>query len=37
MKRVCVFCGSKHGVQAAYAESARALGRTLVAHNLGLV
>jgi hypothetical protein len=37
MKRVCVFCGSKHGVAPAYAESANALGRTLVAHKLGLV
>ena len=37
MRRVCVFCGSSHGVRPAYAESARALGQALVARGLGLV
>jgi hypothetical protein len=37
MKRVCVFCGSKHGVRPGYTESARSLAQTLVKHNIGLV
>jgi uncharacterized protein (TIGR00730 family) len=37
LKRVCVFCGSKHGVRPAYREAARALGETLVAAGIGLV
>ncbi|MNX85658.1 LOG family protein YvdD [compost metagenome] len=37
MNRICVFCGSKPGNRPAYVESARALGRALVARGLGLV
>jgi len=37
MRRVCVFCGSSHGIRPAYAEAARALGQVLVARGLGLV
>jgi uncharacterized protein (TIGR00730 family) len=37
MKRVCVFCGSSAGGNAAYAEAARHLGRALVGRGLGLV
>ncbi len=37
MKRICVFCGSRVGNKPEYAETARALGRALVARGLGLV
>lgn len=37
IKRVCVFCGSKHGVRPGYTEAARALGRVLVSKHIGLV
>jgi uncharacterized protein (TIGR00730 family) len=37
MKRVCVFCGSSAGLDPAYAEAARALGRALVERGLELV
>jgi uncharacterized protein (TIGR00730 family) len=37
MRRVCVFCGSSHGLHSAYAEAARALGRALVTRGAGLV
>jgi uncharacterized protein (TIGR00730 family) len=37
MQRVCVFCGSSHGVRPAYADAARALGQALVARGCGLV
>jgi uncharacterized protein (TIGR00730 family) len=37
MKRVCVFCGSSPGRQAAYTETARAMARALVDRGLGLV
>lgn len=37
MQRVCVFCGSSAGSNPAYAEAARAMGRTLVARGLSLV
>jgi hypothetical protein len=37
MKRICVFCGSSFGVRPEYADSARALGRALVARNIALV
>ncbi|MBO9541998.1 TIGR00730 family Rossman fold protein [bacterium] len=37
MNRICVFCGSKPGNRPAYVESARALGRALVARGCGLV
>jgi uncharacterized protein (TIGR00730 family) len=36
-KRVCVFCGSKAGVQPVYAAAAAELGRLLVQHDAGLV
>ena len=37
MKRVCVFCGSAVGRQAAYAEAARALAAELLRRRIGLV
>lgn len=37
MKAVCVYCGSSPGRLPVYADAARALGRALVAHDLGLV
>ena len=36
-RRVCVFCGSATGVRAAYADSARALGREVARRGIGLV
>ena len=37
MNRVCVFCGSSHGRNPAYASAARALGRALAARHIGVV
>jgi uncharacterized protein (TIGR00730 family) len=37
MRRVCVYAGSNHGSDPAYAESARALGTELAARGIGLV
>ena len=37
LRRVCVFCGSKHGVRPDYTEAARAMGTTLVAAGIDLV
>jgi uncharacterized protein (TIGR00730 family) len=37
LRRVCVFCGSKHGVRPEYTESARAMGTALVAAGIDLV
>lgn len=37
MKRICVFCGSNFGLDAAYREAAQSLGRTLVRRQIGLV
>jgi len=37
MKAICVYCGARTGVNAAYAEGARALAGALVEQNLGLV
>ncbi|OWK40943.1 TIGR00730 family Rossman fold protein [Fimbriiglobus ruber] len=37
MKRVCVFCGSRTGTNPVHAETARAVGRALVARGWGLV
>jgi uncharacterized protein (TIGR00730 family) len=37
VKRVCVFCGSSVGTNAAYQDVARVLGGTLVRRGLGLV
>jgi len=36
-QRLCVFCGSKAGNQAAYSEAARVLGEVLVREGIGLV
>lgn len=37
MKSLAVYCGASLGASAEYAEAARALGRALVEHNIGLV
>jgi uncharacterized protein (TIGR00730 family) len=37
LRRVCVFCGSKHGVRPEYTEAARAMGAALVAGGIDLV
>ena len=37
MQSVCVFCGSSTGIDPAYAEAARSLGRTLAEANVRLV
>jgi uncharacterized protein (TIGR00730 family) len=37
LRRVCVFCGSKHGVRPQYTEAARAMGTALVAGGIDLV
>jgi hypothetical protein len=37
LKRLCVFCGSKHGVRPAYREAARAMGEALVTAGIDLV
>ena len=37
MDRICVYCGSSAGRDPAYAEAARALGRTLAGRGIGLV
>jgi uncharacterized protein (TIGR00730 family) len=37
LRRVCVFCGSKHGVRPEYTEAARAMGSALVASGVDLV
>ncbi|GJL66639.1 MAG: cytokinin riboside 5'-monophosphate phosphoribohydrolase [Nitrospirales bacterium] len=37
MKRLCVFCGSTKGSQAAYEQAARQLGQLLVERGIGLV
>lgn len=37
MKRICVYCGSSPGRDAAYREAASALGRALADRGLGLV
>jgi uncharacterized protein (TIGR00730 family) len=37
MKRLCVFCGSRTGVNGIYADYARRLGTTLAARGIGLV
>jgi uncharacterized protein (TIGR00730 family) len=37
LKRICVFCGSSVGAHAAYAQTARELGRTLAARGIGVV
>jgi len=36
-RSVCVYCGSGHGANPAYAESARILGQSLASSGLGLV
>ena len=37
LRRVCVFCGSKHGVRPEYTEAARAMGVALVEAGVDLV
>jgi uncharacterized protein (TIGR00730 family) len=37
LRRVCVFCGSKHGVRPEYTEAARAMGNALAASGIDLV
>ena len=37
MRKICVYCGSNPGVRQEYVQAARALGRELVARDLGLV
>jgi uncharacterized protein (TIGR00730 family) len=37
LRRVCVFCGSKHGVRPEYTEAARAMGSALAGGGIGLV
>lgn len=37
MKRICVYCGSKPGIQDEYLASAKSLGHALLARNIGLV
>jgi uncharacterized protein (TIGR00730 family) len=37
LRRVCVFCGSKHGDRPVYTEAARAMGTALAAGGIGLV
>jgi len=37
LRRVCVFCGSKHGARPEYAEAARAMGAALVEGGIDLV
>lgn len=36
-KRICVFCGSSHGVRRSYTIAAKSLARRLVADNISLV
>ncbi len=37
MKRVAVFCGSRHGTEEAYVQASRDLGKLMVRRGLGLV
>src|SRR3989339_1977826 len=37
IKRICVFCGSNHGVRSAYTDAAQQLGKALVSQGMGLV
>ena len=37
LTRICVFCGSRPGARAAYADAAREMGTLLAARGLGLV
>jgi uncharacterized protein (TIGR00730 family) len=37
LKRVCVFCGANPGLNPAFAEAARVMGRTIAERGLGLV
>ena len=36
-RKLCVYCGSSHGENPAYAEAARTLGRALAENGIGLV
>jgi uncharacterized protein (TIGR00730 family) len=37
LRRVCVFCGSKHGARSEYTDAARAMGAALGTAGIGLV
>lgn len=37
IKRICVFCGSNHGVHSAYTDAAQQLGKALVSQGMGIV
>jgi predicted Rossmann-fold nucleotide-binding protein len=37
VKRVCIFCGSRHGSRPAYTTAARTLAAAMVKENIGLV
>ncbi|WP_332877560.1 TIGR00730 family Rossman fold protein [Massilia sp. S19_KUP03_FR1] len=37
LKTICVYCGASNGLDAVYADAARALAQALVAHNIALV
>lgn len=37
IKRICVFCGSKHGARPLYTKVAQQLGKAIVSHGIGLV
>src|SRR5262249_44592864 len=37
MKRLCVFCGSSHGIKPVYTEAARQMGATLARRKIALV
>jgi uncharacterized protein (TIGR00730 family) len=37
MKRVCVFCGSSHGLRPVFTEAARSMGKSLASRRIGLV
>jgi uncharacterized protein (TIGR00730 family) len=36
-KRICVFCGSSHGVRPSYRNAAQRLGKAITSHGMGLV
>src|SRR5688572_26234819 len=37
LKRISVFCGSRHGIRPSYADAARALGEAFLRRRIGLV
>ncbi len=36
-KRICVFCGSNHGMRSSYRNAAQQLGKAIASHGMGLV